>query len=190
MRVPFQGGITVSGVRVRAMVLSCVALLTVAAAARAATAEDTKEELKPVNLLAPSQGGQAIVVPNDEWLKPINGKDDNFAGNVLVGQEAVYAFKNEKPAAFWKFAVLISATNGGNPKEIEVLAGDSPTGTFRSLGKFPILNVKMVKSPFQEFAFPKTTARYVKIKLLANYLPNQSWGFNLPQIRIIGRPVQ
>jgi hypothetical protein len=137
-----------------------------------------------VNLLAPDQGGQAIIVPSDGWLKPVSGNGDQGAG-VNVGEEAVYAFKDEKPATFSKFALLITGANGYNLKEFELLvADDSPTGEFRSLGKFTTFNALMVKMPYQEFAFPPTTARYLKIRALSG------WGgfgsVTLPPFRLIG----
>ena len=45
--------------------------------------------------------GQALVIPNDEWFKPISGKETDYA-SVSKGQEAVYAFKDERPAVFSK----------------------------------------------------------------------------------------
>jgi len=70
-----------------------------------AEAQARLPSLKEVNLLAPDQGGQALVVPDDGWFKPISGDEKQFA-SVAAGQEAVYAFKDEKPAIFSKFSVL------------------------------------------------------------------------------------
>jgi hypothetical protein len=141
--------------------------------------------LKEVNLLAPEEGGQALVVPNDGWFKPINGKEGEYA-KVYQGQEAVYGFKDEKPATFSKFSVLIAGESPANPKEIEVLvADDSPTGTFRSMGKLAIVNAKIVKSPYQEISFGETRARYVKVKVLASHGNTE---MALGQIRLLGTP--
>src|SRR5258705_12420489 len=68
-----------------------------------------------VNLLASGQGGQAIIVPNNEWLKPVTGDGDK-TGKVNVGEEAVYAFRDEKPATFSKFSLLITRTDEHNIK--------------------------------------------------------------------------
>jgi hypothetical protein len=143
--------------------------------------------LKDINLLAADQGGQALVVPNDEWFKPISGNETVYAG-VGVNQEAVYAFMDEKPAAFSKFSVLIPGQSGYNPKQIELLvADDSPTGTFRSVGIVETVNAKIVKSPYQELSFSETTAKYVKIKILASH---GGGNVSLGQIRLLGRPLE
>jgi hypothetical protein len=150
---------------------------------------DSLKEISPakeVNLLAPDQGGQALVVPNDEWFKPISGKEEDIA-TVYVGQEAVYAFKGEKPATFSKFSVLIVGEDGNNPKQMELLTGDeSPTASFQSIGKLDIVNAKIVKSPYQEASFPQTTAKYFKIKILAGY----GYPLHLRQIRLLGRQLE
>jgi hypothetical protein len=141
-----------------------------------------------VNLLSPEQGGQAIVVPSSEWLKAISGKDGEWANGANPGQEAVYAFKDERPATFWKFAILVTGSDNHLPKDIEILvADDSSTGTFRSIGKITVTNALKVKTPYQESPLPETTAKYVKIKILSIY--GDCCG-GLPQIRILGKPVQ
>jgi hypothetical protein len=82
--------------------------------------------------------------------------------------EAVFAVKDEKPSTFSKVQILIPST-GGWVKDFELpAADDSPAGTVRSLGKFTTQNALMIKSPYQEFAFPETTAKYVKLKILGN----------------------
>jgi len=145
--------------------------------------------LKEVNLLAPDQGGQALVVPNDSWFKPISGKEDESA-KVYAGHEAVYGFKDEGPAIFSKFAVLITEQSSSNPKQIEILvADDSATGTFRSIAQLNVVNAKIVKSPYQEVSFTPTTAKYVKVRVLAGYTCGNC-DFRLGQIRLIGRPVE
>jgi hypothetical protein len=140
-----------------------------------------------VNLLSPEQGGQAIVVPSSEWLKAISGKDGELVAGVHSEQEAVYAFKDERPATFSKFSILVTGSSDCLPKEIELLvADDSPTGTFRSIGKITVTDALIVKTPYQEFPLPETMAKYVKIKILSLY---EGCGV-LPQIRILGKPVQ
>jgi hypothetical protein len=138
-----------------------------------------------VNLLAPNQGGQAIIVPHESWLKPLTAKDEGPWGGGDVGEEAVYGFKDEKPATFSSFSLLIPGTDKRNIKQFELLvADDSPTGDFRSLGKFTTVNARMVKTPYQVFAFPQTTARYIKIHILSNYGGSQTI---LPPFRVMGR---
>jgi hypothetical protein len=45
-----------------------------------------------------------------------------------------------------------------------------------------------VGSPYQEFTFPDTTAKYLKIKVLPNYGGSPMGSTFLKQIRLIGRP--
>ena len=89
----------------------------------------------------------------------------------MIGDEAVYAFKDEKPATFDKFSLLIKETSGQNIKEFELLVGDdSPTGTFRSSGTFTAQNAKPMKGGgYQDFKFDPVTAKYLKVKLVSNY---------------------
>jgi hypothetical protein len=139
---------------------------------------------KEVNLLAPDEGGQAILVPHDGWLAPVTGKGDQGAG-VSIGEEAVYAFRDEKPATFSKFSLLITAANDINIREFELLVADDWKGEFRSLGKFTTIDARVVQHPYQEFTFPETNARYMKIKILSN------WGHCcdavvLPPLQLIG----
>jgi hypothetical protein len=50
------------------------------------------------------------------------------------------------------------------------LAGDeSPSGPFHSIGKFETQNVKLLKTPYQEFEFPHVTAKYLKVRVLSTY---------------------
>jgi hypothetical protein len=87
-----------------------------------------------------------------------------------LGKEAVYGFKDEKAATFDTFSMLLTETADNNVKDFELLAGnDSPTGMFNSIGKFRTQNVKIFKTPYQEFKFSPVTAKYLKVKLLESY---------------------
>jgi len=149
-----------------------------------AQAQARLPSLKEVNLLAPDQGGQALVVPNDGWFKPISGDEKDYAA-VAPGQEAVYGFKDEKPAIFSKFSLLVPEQSGSNPVQVEILvADDSPTGTFRTVGTLNVVNAKLVKSVYQEVSFEEAKARYVKIKIGPHPRCDQ---VILRQVRLLGR---
>ncbi|TDQ84336.1 Sad1/UNC-like protein [Dongia mobilis] len=121
-----------------------------------------------INLLSPQSGGQILAIPNDVWLHTADDQEEGRTW-MLAGQEGVYAFAEGKSATFDTFGVLVPAANNGNPKEIELLAGDDgPTGQFRSIGTCSFQNVKLSQSPYQLCALPPTSARYLKIKLLSN----------------------
>jgi tetratricopeptide (TPR) repeat protein len=141
----------------------------------------------PVNLLAPDQGGQAKRVPKANWQGLISGKEDDYV-TAYNGDEAVYGFRQDRPATFSRFAILIKEASQYNPKEIEILAANElQSEAFRSLRRCTIENALIVGVPYQECDFPETTAKYVKIRLVSGY--GSSWTY-LTQIRVLGRPAQ
>ncbi len=145
-----------------------------------------------VNLLAPEEGGQLLAAPSEGWRKITSGKEDDWI-EIKTGtdadSDAVYAFKDRKPARFHKLTVLIAASNDLNPKEIEVLAGDEgATGSFRPVGKCTLTNRLLFETRYQECELSTTTARYVKLKVLSSYHFN-AWA-HLPQVRLFGRMAQ
>jgi hypothetical protein len=121
-----------------------------------------------VDLLSPANGGALIAAPNDEWAKLNDGQPDRattYAG------EGVWGFKDGKSATFDRFEMLIPATDQYNVQQFELLAGDDgPTGQFRSIGVFTTQNTKLMQSPYQVFAFPPVTAKYLKVAL------QKDWG--------------
>jgi hypothetical protein len=128
---------------------------------------------KRTNLLAAENGGQILVAASDAWVKMIDG-DENISAYIDNG-EAVYAFKDERPAVFDMFAVLIRETNEFNLNEFELFSGnESPLGRFDSIGKFKTQNGKLFKTPFQEFAFPAVRARFLKVRSLSNHRGERS----------------
>lgn len=132
---------------------------------------------KPVefNLLAKPNGGQMLAAPFADWDCIISGADEAQAGQKAcmythgVPSEAVFAFKGERPATFDTCTVLIPTSYGRDLKEFEVLAGDDLAGEFRSLGTFQTQNVRLMKTPVQEFKLPETTARYFKFRVLSTH---------------------
>ncbi|MBK8815701.1 MAG: TIR domain-containing protein [Methylococcaceae bacterium] len=125
---------------------------------------------KKINLLAAENGGQLLVASSDDWTATIDGKEEWGQISYGLGKEAVYGFKDEKPALFDTFSMLITETADTNVKSFELSVGnDSPTGAFESIGKFQTQNVKLFKTPYQVFNFPGVTAKYFKVKLLETY---------------------
>ena len=82
------------------------------------------------------------------------------------------------------FTMLIPGTADNIVKEFELFIGnDSPTGPFESLGKFRTQNIKLFKTPYQEFKFPAIKAKYLKIKLLSTY----GWPHpDVPEVQLFG----
>ncbi|GEO09672.1 toll/interleukin-1 receptor domain-containing protein [Segetibacter aerophilus] len=118
-----------------------------------------------INLLDSENGGELLVASNDNWKYSIDHNEDEVT--IHVGEEAVYGFKNERAATFDMFTMLIARTTEYNVKEFELLVGnDKPLGTFESIGKFQPQNIKLFKTPYQEFSFPPVTAKYLKIKII------------------------
>jgi len=141
-----------------------------------------------VNLLAPEEGGQLLAAPSESWRKITSGKEDDWI-EIKVGtdadSDAVYAFKDKKPARFHKLTVLIGGSNDYNPKEIDVLAGnESPKGSFSPVGECKLTNRLLFETRYQECELPPTTARFVKLKVLSSYHFN-AWA-HLPQVRLLG----
>lgn len=124
------------------------------------------------NLLSAENGGHVVVATNDRWPYAIDGDEKNwqYIDIGVVGSWAVYGFKDEKPARFDTFKVLILGTESWNLKDFELLAGnDSPTGKFESIGKFQTQNVRFFKDPYQEFKFPPVKAKYLKVKVISSH---------------------
>lgn len=136
-----------------------------------ASASDAKTALPStvrVNLLATENGGQLIAAPDTVWMRSIKDYDDlqAWAGN----GEGVFAFKDQRPATFDTFAVLIPRINAANLNEFELLtSNESPTGRFESIGRFATQNLRLMTSPYQEFKFPPVKAKYLKVKLLTDH---------------------
>ena len=138
-----------------------------------------------INLLSPENGGQLLLAPNDAWRVTIDGKEDEYR-EVKVGEEAVFAFKDERAVTFDSFSMLIPKS-GRNPKQFELLVADeSPTAPFRSIGIFQPQNLRVMKTDgWQEFRFPAMTAKYLKVKLRSNY-EDVVW-IDLYEFRLFGR---
>jgi hypothetical protein len=123
-----------------------------------------------INLLAPENGGHVLVASSDDWAGTIDGKEGGKQISSGLGKSAVFGFKDERPATFDMFTMLIPETRNGNVKEFELLEGnESPTGSFQSIGKFQTQNVKLFEKPYQEFKFSPVTAKYLKVKILSTY---------------------
>jgi Sad1 / UNC-like C-terminal len=123
-----------------------------------------------MNLFSTDHGGKLVVASSDDWKSTIDGKEDwDQIGNGL-GKEAIYGFKDDRVAAFDTFTMLISGTENCNVKEFELLtSNDLAASTFEFLGKFQTQNVKLFKTPYQEFKFTEVTAKHLKVKLLATH---------------------
>jgi len=136
----------------------------------------------PVNLLASENGGHLVATSSDEWQGTIDGKEvfNQISYGLAQQNFAVFGFEDEKPARFDLFTLLVPATQDSNVKEFELLAGnDSPTGRFTSIGTFTTQNLKLMRTPFQEFRFPAVTAKYLKVRLVSSY------GYTHPEVREI-----
>lgn len=122
-----------------------------------------------IDLISPANGGTLVVSRNSEWAKLTNGQPLSGAWATYDG-EGVWRFKDGKPATFDRIEVLIHGSGDYNLKDFEVLAGDDgPTGAFRSLGKFTTTNAHLFETPYQVFALPPTTARFLKVVFLTGW---------------------
>ncbi len=120
------------------------------------------------NLFATDSGTEILVASSDDWKYSIDNKEDEF--RFYKGDEVVYGFKDGKAATFDTFNMLIVATAPLNVKDFELFAGnDKPLGPFQSIGKFQTQNAKLFKTPYQEFTFPATTAKYFKVRIVSSF---------------------
>ena len=141
-------------------------------ASLAKPAASTQSQSSVMNLLSAENGGHVVAATNDQWSSAIDGDEKNwhYIDIGVVGSWAVYGFKEDKPARFDRFKVLILGTESWNLKEFELLAGnDSPTEKFESIGKFKTENMRFFKDPYQEFKFPPVNARYLKVKVISSH---------------------
>jgi hypothetical protein len=132
----------------------------------------TQPRSSVMNVLSAENGGHVVVATTDRWTYAIDGDEKNwqYIDVGVTGSWAVYGFKNDKPASFDTFKVLILGSESWNLKGFELLAGnDSATGKFESIGKFQTQNVRFFKDPYQEFKFPLVKARYLKVKVISSH---------------------
>jgi hypothetical protein len=123
-----------------------------------------------LDLLAAANGGHLVRAPHENWMAPIDGSE---AWDYITGSEAVYAFKDDKPATFDVFRMLITETRSFNIKTFELLAAsDDPNGQFQSLGTFETQNVRLFPSPWQDFTFAPVQARYLKVRVRSLHSPS------------------
>ena len=127
-------------------------------------AAEKQPEIDGENLIAQKNGGTLLMGKNDSWAFMNDGEEKGYA---IYDGEGVWAFKDEKPAIIEAVGVLLVKKDKYNLKDFEVFVGDDgPTGDFRSVGQFTTQNVKVMPDGWQMFVFPKTEAKYVKIKTI------------------------
>ncbi len=122
----------------------------------------------PVNLLSVAQGARIATAPNPIWEMIVAGGDRTFIW-AWVGQEVVFAFKDDKPVTFRKFEIEIPYEQVQNIREFELLVSDSEDdAAFKSLGRFTARNV-VQENLYQGFMLGKITAKYFKFRVISNY---------------------
>ena len=140
------------------------------------------------NLLAPNQGGELLFAPDPSWTNMVNGSGKGVVAH--QGNEGIFGFKDGEAATFSKFEIRIPDKVPWNIKDFELfVADDSPNGSFRSLGTFRAYNGRAMKSEYQKFTFPETTAKYFKVKFLT-YAEGLASSMSIYGIRLVGRVVQ
>ncbi|MGE0152909.1 MAG: VWA domain-containing protein [Reyranellaceae bacterium] len=163
---------------------------TLGAAGQAATAPGPKPG--QINLLSKANGGALLAAPFAGWEKVIERPEeyvgiDSVDYTHQVPSEAVFGFRGDRAATFDKFAILVPQSYDRNPRRIEILAGDDLGGEFRSLGLFETQNIRFKASPYQEFALPETTARYLKVRLVETHGGRPLY---LYPIKLFGKPAE
>jgi hypothetical protein len=164
----------------RSIVVTALGIATIGFSVVPTSISQPTSPPKLVNLLSAENGGHLVTATGDAWLATIDEKDDfnTILEGLQENNEAVYAFKGERKARLEMFTMLINEADGGNVKEFELFVGnDSPTGSFESIGKFSPQNIKLYKTPFQQFKLPQVSAKYLKIRLL------KTFGYPHPHVR-------
>jgi hypothetical protein len=118
------------------------------------------------NLLDPEEGGKLVIASEDSWRRVMERK----LQSTIIGSRgfAVFAFRDEKPAAIDAVGVFVEASDRSNLKELAVYAADqSETGPFRKIAVLTVPNYRNMRAPFHEFKVEPFTARYVKVELVS-----------------------
>ena len=140
--------------------------------------------LSTENILAAENGGRLVVADNDSWLKSIDGQSRTEALFRAGKSAPVYAFRNRRSATFDTFRIFIGKADSGNVKEFELLAGsESAEGPFESIGTFQTENTPYLGDSYQEFSFPPTSGKYLKMRILSSW--GRGDGF-LQEIQLLG----
>lgn len=106
---------------------------------------------------------EVISGPSDEYQQVLKGE---FKLNVGGVSQTVIGFKDEATGSFDTIRVYIPGALGEYIKSIEIFAGDSPTGPFKSVVQTgETQNAKIFKTRgWQELKFAPVTAKYFKLK--------------------------
>lgn len=120
---------------------------------------------KRIDLLAPEHGGKILVSSGEQLLRMVDGKTEVVI--ITNNDFAVFSFKDKRAATFSQFGYYLPGTDRYNFLDFELFYGnDTPTGEFKSIGKFKAENALLSETPFQEFNFAPVTAKYFKVQLL------------------------
>ena len=137
-----------------------------------------------VNLVSKEAGGQIVAAPGAAWGKIISGNDkDRISADP---GEAIFAFKDDKPATITSFSVLVPSTSKYNLKDFELATANDLSGPFKSIGKFTTKNIRLFRTPYQEFKFQPVAAKYLRFKTLTRH-DGAAANMYLYQVRIMGR---
>lgn len=120
---------------------------------------------KRINLLAP-ESGRIFVAGSRANLEELMDGIESIVG-CYKNDELIVSFKDNRMASFDRFSTLVTESSGENISEFELFVGNnSPDGVFSSIGKFKTQNMLLTENRYQEFTFPKVTAKYFKFKVL------------------------
>jgi tetratricopeptide (TPR) repeat protein len=137
-----------------------------------------------VDLLPPTGGGMAELLPSSDWKKITSGNDGDWIW-ARSGMEAVYSFEGTKQATLGKFAMFIGQADDKNPKDIEISISESVNGPFRVIKQCTFVNALNARTPYQECNLNRELARYLKIKTLTSFSGGES--IVISQIRVAGK---
>jgi len=119
-----------------------------------------------INLLLQKNGGQILLAPTDSWKRTNDSAEADFETH----GEGTYGFKDGRKSTFDMFCMLINETSDYNVRRFQLLYSndnDYINGKFDSIATFTTVNAKIFSTPYQQFKFPKVTARYFRVRILS-----------------------
>jgi hypothetical protein len=141
-----------------------------------------------MNLLSSANGGHLMAAPNDSWRYAIDDNVDAWEYVQAGAGDGVYAFRDEQPATFDTFMMLIPDTSGLNIKDFELLVGnDTPLGAFQSIGQFQTKNIRLYPSAWQEFKFEPVRARFFKLHVISAWDAGWKTSPKVNEWQLLGR---
>ena len=132
---------------------------------------------KQINLLAPENGGKMELATFEGMGQLIDGKNRTL---ICSGSDwVVLSFKDGHAATFDRFGYYVPSRDRYHLKSFELLYGNEKMGPFTSIGKYELFDGFIADAPYQEFKFPKATAKYFKFQMIDSSGINSRYSYGI-----------